>query len=280
MRANRGRTILLAASALVAGLLLAGVRAGGSSDSRAIVRGRRRRQGGGCRRRRRRRPRTAQDATGQDTAGAGAGPQRRPALDHLPRLHVGPRRRTSTPPPRRPPASRPRPGGFVGADNRHPRLGGDDTATMELRVPADKFAAVVDQLAKTGHRGAAADQHRGRHRADRRPGRPDHGAAGPGGQRPQAAGPGQVAERPGDAGEGGGHPRSPTWPRCRPRSGTWPIWWRSPRSRSRCSARTPRRPTPANRAGRVPRRAGRRLARAAGLAGGAADRAGRRCCPG
>jgi uncharacterized protein DUF4349 len=41
-------------------------------------------------------------------------------------------------------------GGFVGSDNRD-RGSGNDTATMELRVPADKFAAVVDQLSKLGN---------------------------------------------------------------------------------------------------------------------------------
>ncbi|MDY7084588.1 MAG: DUF4349 domain-containing protein [Actinomycetota bacterium] len=40
-------------------------------------------------------------------------------------------------------------GGFVGGDNRSSGSG-SDTATMELRVPADKFSGVVDQLAKLG----------------------------------------------------------------------------------------------------------------------------------
>ncbi len=38
-------------------------------------------------------------------------------------------------------------GGFVSGDNRSSG-NGSDTATMELRVPADKFAAVVDQLSR------------------------------------------------------------------------------------------------------------------------------------
>ncbi len=41
-------------------------------------------------------------------------------------------------------------GGFIGSDNRS-RSSGDDTATMELRVPAEKFAAVVDQLSRLGN---------------------------------------------------------------------------------------------------------------------------------
>ena len=40
-------------------------------------------------------------------------------------------------------------GGFVSGDNRSSGSGAD-TATMELRVPADKFGAVVDQLGKLG----------------------------------------------------------------------------------------------------------------------------------
>jgi hypothetical protein len=39
-------------------------------------------------------------------------------------------------------------GGFLGSDNRD-RSSGNDTATMELRVPADKFTSVVNQLSTT-----------------------------------------------------------------------------------------------------------------------------------
>jgi len=41
-------------------------------------------------------------------------------------------------------------GGFIGADNRTTGEGGSDTATLTLRVPADKFATVVNQLARLG----------------------------------------------------------------------------------------------------------------------------------
>jgi hypothetical protein len=42
-------------------------------------------------------------------------------------------------------------GGFVGGDERHSGSGTDtDTATIKLRIPADKFSAVVDQLAGLG----------------------------------------------------------------------------------------------------------------------------------
>ncbi|MBL7254817.1 DUF4349 domain-containing protein [Actinoplanes sp. LDG1-01] len=40
-------------------------------------------------------------------------------------------------------------GGFVSGDNRSSGSG-SDTASMELRIPADKFAGVVDQLSKLG----------------------------------------------------------------------------------------------------------------------------------
>jgi hypothetical protein len=40
-------------------------------------------------------------------------------------------------------------GGYLGSDDRS-RDSADDTATMELRVPADKFTSVVGQLAKLG----------------------------------------------------------------------------------------------------------------------------------
>jgi uncharacterized protein DUF4349 len=40
-------------------------------------------------------------------------------------------------------------GGFIGADERHSGTGAD-TANLTLRVPADKFGSVVDQLAKLG----------------------------------------------------------------------------------------------------------------------------------
>jgi hypothetical protein len=41
-------------------------------------------------------------------------------------------------------------GGFIGSDNRSSGGSGTDTATMELRIPADKFSSVTDQLSKLG----------------------------------------------------------------------------------------------------------------------------------
>ena len=52
-------------------------------------------------------------------------------------------------PPRRPPRIATGAGGFVGGDKRNSGSGAAD-ATLELRVPADKFSTVVDQLAGLG----------------------------------------------------------------------------------------------------------------------------------
>jgi hypothetical protein len=41
-------------------------------------------------------------------------------------------------------------GGFVGGDNRNSSNQGSGTATLTIRVPADKFAATVDSLSKRG----------------------------------------------------------------------------------------------------------------------------------
>ncbi|WP_433370649.1 DUF4349 domain-containing protein [Actinoplanes sp. CA-142083] len=41
-------------------------------------------------------------------------------------------------------------GGFIGSDNRTSGEGGSGTATLTLRVPADKFSTTVDQLSKLG----------------------------------------------------------------------------------------------------------------------------------
>ena len=49
----------------------------------------------------------------------------------------------------------------------------DAVAELELRVPAAKFTGVVEEIAKLGRAAEPGDQHRGRHRGDRRPGRPD-----------------------------------------------------------------------------------------------------------
>jgi hypothetical protein len=41
-------------------------------------------------------------------------------------------------------------GGFIGGDERQSGNGGSDTATMKLRIPADKFSSALEQIAKLG----------------------------------------------------------------------------------------------------------------------------------
>ncbi|WP_255657730.1 DUF4349 domain-containing protein [Actinoplanes sp. L3-i22] len=41
-------------------------------------------------------------------------------------------------------------GGFIGGDDRQSGGGGTDTATLKLRIPADKFASALEQIGKLG----------------------------------------------------------------------------------------------------------------------------------
>jgi outer membrane murein-binding lipoprotein Lpp len=41
-------------------------------------------------------------------------------------------------------------GGFIGGDDRQSGGGGTDTATLKLRIPADKFSSALEQIAKLG----------------------------------------------------------------------------------------------------------------------------------
>ncbi|WP_239164154.1 DUF4349 domain-containing protein [Actinoplanes palleronii] len=41
-------------------------------------------------------------------------------------------------------------GGFIGGDERQSGNGGTDTATLKLRIPADKFGSALEQIAKLG----------------------------------------------------------------------------------------------------------------------------------
>jgi hypothetical protein len=154
MRANRTRTTVLLSSAILAGLILTGCGADNSSDAGSTS------AGAGM----------AADSAGESNARAGApaaAPAEAPAggaakdtTAQAPDLSVDQRSiiyrgsvsvrvkdvnaaagqaggiATTA-------------GGFVGADNRN-SSSGTGTATMELRVPAGKFATVVDQLAKLG----------------------------------------------------------------------------------------------------------------------------------
>jgi hypothetical protein len=149
MTANYRRTIFLAGSVLLAGLVVAGCSAGDSSSDKA-----------------------ASSGSGVSRGGVDAAPQAAPekALDQgaaggavakdSPDLSVDQRsiiyRGSMTVRVRDVTAAASQitgiaqvSGGFIGSDNRN-RGSGSDTATMELRVPADKFASVVDQLSKLG----------------------------------------------------------------------------------------------------------------------------------
>jgi hypothetical protein len=142
MTANYRRTIFLTGSVLIAGLVVAGCSAGNGSADKAS---------------------SASDAS---RGGAAAAPEKAPAqadgavAKDSPDLSVDQRsiiyRGSMTVRVKDVTAAASQitgiaqvMGGFIGSDNRD-RGSGDDTATMELRVPAEKFATVVDQLSKLG----------------------------------------------------------------------------------------------------------------------------------
>jgi hypothetical protein len=143
MTANYRRTIFLAGSMLLTGLLVAGCGAGGSSSDKAASAG-----------------------SGVSREGVVAEPGKAPAqpdgavAKDSPDLSVDQRsiiyRGSMTVRVKDVTAAASQitgiaqvSGGFLGSDNRD-RGSGSDTATMELRVPADKFAGVVDQLSRLG----------------------------------------------------------------------------------------------------------------------------------
>jgi hypothetical protein len=140
MTVNYRRTIFLAGSVLLAGLLVAGCSAGPSEDApdkaasgvgRAAVPGKAPAQ-------------AAEGATAKDSPDLSVDQR---SIIYRGSMSVRVRNVTAT-------ASQitgiaQTSGGFIGSDNRD-RAAGNDTAMMELRVPADKFAAVVDQLSKLG----------------------------------------------------------------------------------------------------------------------------------
>ena len=154
MRANRTRTTVLLSSALLAGLILTGCGANDGSGSQATS------AGGGM----------ADSAAGGNAkeaapeaapnAAAPAGGTAKDTAAQAPDLSVDQRSiiyrgsvsvrvkdvnaaagQTS--------GIATTAGGFVSSDNRNSSSGAG-TATMELRVPAEKFSTVVDQLAKLG----------------------------------------------------------------------------------------------------------------------------------
>jgi hypothetical protein len=148
MAGNYRRTIFLAGSALLTGLLVAGCGAGnGSSDTAS--------SGSGVSR-----PGVAvapekaapDQATDQATGGATAKDSPDLSVDQRSIIYRGSmsvRVKNVTAAASQITGIATTAGGFIGSDNRS-RDSGNDTATMELRVPADKFASVVDQLSKLG----------------------------------------------------------------------------------------------------------------------------------
>src|SRR4051812_8068552 len=151
MRAQSRRTLLLTSSALVAGVLLAGCSGGDSSDSSAPSG-----NAAGL-------SDEAAPAAGLPDKGAPAAAPEGKAPDspaQAPDLGVDQRSivyrgsisvrvENVTAAASQAAGIASTAGGFVGSDNRSSGTGSDQ-ASMELRVPADKFASVVDQLSKLG----------------------------------------------------------------------------------------------------------------------------------
>jgi hypothetical protein len=143
MTANNRRTIFLAGSVLLTGLLVAGCGAGDSSTDKAASSGI---AGGG----RAAAPEKAPDPAAADGATAKDSPDL--SVDQRSIIYRGAmsvRVKDVTAAASQATGIAQTAGGFIGSDNRD-RGSGDDTATMELRVPADKFAVVVGQLSKLG----------------------------------------------------------------------------------------------------------------------------------
>jgi Domain of unknown function (DUF4349) len=145
MTANNRRTIFLAGSVLLTGLLVAGCGAGDSSADKAASSGSGVSRGGVAAA-----PEKAPDPAAADGATAKDSPDL--SVDQRSIIYRGAmtvRVKDVTAAASQATGIAQTAGGFIGSDNRD-RGSGDDTATMELRVPADKFAEVVGQLSKLG----------------------------------------------------------------------------------------------------------------------------------
>jgi hypothetical protein len=145
MRANYRRTIFLVSSMLVAGIVVTGCSSSGNSTDKAA-------SGAGLSN-----PGAAA-APEQAAAGGGATAKDTPAqspdlgVDQRSIIYRGSisvRVKDVTAAAGQVTGIASTAGGFIGSDNRS-RGPGDDTATMELRVPADKFSSVVEQLSRLG----------------------------------------------------------------------------------------------------------------------------------
>jgi hypothetical protein len=144
MTANNRRTIFLAGSVLLTGLLVAGCGASSSAD-KAASSGSGISRGGAAAA-----PEKAPDPAAADGATAKDSPDL--SVDQRSIIYRGAmtvRVKDVTAAASQATGIAQTAGGFIGSDNRD-RGSGDDTATMELRVPADKFAVVAGQLSKLG----------------------------------------------------------------------------------------------------------------------------------
>jgi hypothetical protein len=148
MRAQSRRTILLTSSALIAGVLLAGCSGGDSSDSSAS-------RGNAAGLSDKAAPAAAPEQAQEQTGGkAQDSPAQAPDLsvDQRSIIYRGSlsvRVKNVTAAASEAAGIASTAGGFVGSDNRSSGTGSDQ-ASMELRVPADRFASVVEQLSKLG----------------------------------------------------------------------------------------------------------------------------------
>jgi hypothetical protein len=144
MTANYRRTIFLAGSVLLTGMLVAGCGAGDSSADKAASSGSGVSRGGVA---------APEKAPDQATDGATAKDSPDLSVDNRSIVYRGSmtvRVKDVTAAASQATGIAQTAGGFIGSDNRD-RGSGNDTATMELRVPADRFADVVGQLSKLGH---------------------------------------------------------------------------------------------------------------------------------
>jgi hypothetical protein len=143
MTGNYRRTIFLAGSVLLTGLLVAGCGAGSSSSDTASSGSGVSRQGVAA---------APEKAPDQAAGGATAKDSPDLSVDQRSIIYRGSmsvRVKNVTAAASQITGIATTAGGFLGSDSRS-RDSGSDTATMELRVPADKFASVVDQLSKLG----------------------------------------------------------------------------------------------------------------------------------
>ncbi|MEV6851977.1 DUF4349 domain-containing protein [Actinoplanes sp. NPDC051411] len=145
MTGNYRRTIFLAGSMLLAGLVVAGCSSGDTSTDQAASSG-----SGVSREGVTAAPEKAPDQQQADGATAKESPDL--SVDQRSIIYTGAmsvRVRNVTAAASQVTGFAQAAGGFIGSDDRD-RGSGSDTATMQLRVPADKFGSVVDQLSKLG----------------------------------------------------------------------------------------------------------------------------------